>query len=41
VLDHVRPEEILVADREDGATRLRNLDPAELQQRLEALGVGR
>jgi predicted ATPase len=31
VLDHVRPEEILVADREDGATRLRTLDTAELK----------
>jgi predicted ATPase len=28
VLDHVGPEEVLVADREDGATRLRTLDPA-------------
>jgi len=32
VLDHMKPEELLVADREGGATRLRTLEPAELAE---------
>ncbi len=32
VLDHMKPEEVLVVDRVDGATRLQKLDPVELAE---------
>lgn len=40
LLDHVEPEDVLVADRVDGATRLTPLDPARLKPWLEDYSLG-
>ena len=40
LLDHVEPEDVLVADRVDGATRFTRLDPARLKSWLEDYSLG-
>ncbi len=40
LLDHFEPEEVLVADRVDGATRFSRLDSARLQSWLEDYSLG-
>lgn len=40
LLDHFQPEDVLVADRKDGATTLNRLDPAQLQSWLEDYSLG-
>jgi len=35
VLDHVEPQQVVVAERVDGATQLRRLDEQELSSWLE------
>lgn len=40
LLDHVEPEEVLVADRVDGATQFTRLDPAGLKSWLEDYSLG-
>jgi predicted ATPase len=40
LLDHFQPEDVLVADRVDGATRFTRLDPEPLQRWLEDYSLG-
>jgi len=40
LLDHFRPEDILVADRVDGGTQLRRLEPRQLAKWLEDYSLG-
>ena len=40
LLDHVEPEDVLVADRVDGATQFTPLDPARLKPWLEDYSLG-
>ena len=40
LLDHFEPEEVLVADRVDGATRLAPLEPSRLESWLEDYSLG-
>ena len=40
LLDHFRPEDVLVADRVDGGTQLTRLDAAELQEWLQDYSLG-
>lgn len=40
LLDHVEPEDVLVADRVDGATQFTRLDPARLEPWLEDYSLG-
>ena len=40
LLDHFEPEDVLVADRIDGATQLTRLDPSELESWLEDYSLG-
>ncbi len=40
LLDHFQPEEVLVADRIEGGTRLTRLDPFKLEQWLEDYSLG-
>ena len=40
LLDHLEPEDVLVADRGDGATRFSRLDSARLQSWLEDYSLG-
>ena len=40
LLDHFEPEDVLVADRVDGATRFTRLDPAGLKSWLEDYSLG-
>ncbi len=40
LLDHFKPEDVLVADRVEGGTQLRRLDPAELSNWLDRYSLG-
>ena len=40
LLDHFRPEDVLVADRVDGGTQLTRLDAAELEEWLQDYSLG-
>ena len=40
LLDHFEPNDVLVADRVNGATKLRRLDDRKLQARLEDYSLG-
>lgn len=40
LLDHFRPEDVLVADRVDGGTQLTRLDSTKLSSWLDAYGLG-
>ena len=40
LLDHFEPEDVLVADRADGATQLTRLDPSDLESWLEDYSLG-
>ena len=40
LLDHFRPEDVLVADRVDGGTKLTRLDAADLQEWLQDYSLG-
>ena len=40
LLDHFRPEDVLVADRVDGGTKLTRLDAAQLQEWLQDYSLG-
>ena len=40
LLDHFEPEEVLVADRVDGATRLARLESSRLESWLEDYSLG-
>ena len=40
LLDHFEPEEVLVAERVDGATQLNQLEPSELDPWLESYSLG-
>jgi predicted ATPase len=40
LLDHFQPQDVLVADRVDGGTHLRRLDPGSLREWLEDYSLG-
>jgi predicted ATPase len=40
VLDHFQPEDVLVAERVEGSTRLNRLDPTPLEAWLEDYSLG-
>lgn len=40
LLDHFQPEDVLVADRVDGGTRLNRLDPGKLERWLQDYSLG-
>jgi predicted ATPase len=40
LLDHLEPEDVLVANREDGATRIKRLNSADLAAWLQDYSLG-